>query len=50
MVTIIFESHSTTLDNEAHLSSGQFDVGLSELGIKQSKEVIFLPVRLRFWK
>lgn len=39
MVTIIFESHSTTLDNEAHLSSGQFDVELSELGIKQSREL-----------
>lgn len=39
MVTIIFESHSTTLDNEAHLSSGHFDVGLSKLGLKQSKEL-----------
>lgn len=39
MVTIIFESHSTTLDNKAHLASGQFDVELSELGIKQSKEL-----------
>lgn len=39
MVTIIFESHSTTLDNEAHLSSGHFDVGLSELGVKQSEEL-----------
>ncbi len=39
MVTIIFESHSTTLDNEAHLSSGHFDVELSELGVKQSKEL-----------
>jgi broad specificity phosphatase PhoE len=37
MVTIIFESHSTTKDNEAHLSSGHFDVDLSELGIQQSK-------------
>lgn len=26
MVTIIFESHSTTLDNQAHLSSGHYDV------------------------
>jgi len=39
MVTIIFEAHSTTKDNEAHLSSGHFDVELSELGIKQSKEL-----------
>lgn len=39
MVTIIFEAHSTTLDNQSHLSSGHFDVELSELGIKQSKEL-----------
>jgi broad specificity phosphatase PhoE len=39
MVKIIFEAHSTTLDNEAHLSSGHFDVELSELGIKQSQEL-----------
>lgn len=36
MVTIIFEAHSTSLDNEAHLSSGQFDVELSELGKRQA--------------
>lgn len=39
MVTIIFESHNTTLDNEAYRSSGHNDVDLSELGIKQSKEL-----------
>lgn len=39
MVTIIFESHATSLDNEAHLSSGQFDVDLSELGKKQAQEL-----------
>lgn len=39
MVTIIFESHSTTTDNEAHLSSGWNDVDLSELGIKQCYEL-----------
>lgn len=39
MVNIIFEAHSTTLDNEAHLSSGQFDVALSLLGEKQAKEL-----------
>lgn len=39
MVTIIFESHSTTTDNEKHLSSGHNDVGLSELGIQQAKEL-----------
>ena len=39
MVTIIFEAHSATLDNEAYRSSGHNDVDLSELGIKQSKEL-----------
>lgn len=39
MTTIIFESHSTTFDNEAHRSSGWNDVELSELGLKQSKEL-----------
>ncbi len=39
MVTIIFEAHGTTFDNEAHLSSGHNDVELSPLGIQQSKEM-----------
>jgi len=39
MVTIIFEPHSTTRDNEAHRASGWNDVELSELGIRQSKEL-----------
>jgi len=39
MVTIIFEAHSTTTDNEAHLASGWNDVALSELGLKQSVEL-----------
>ncbi len=39
MVTIVFEAHGTTLDNEAHLSSGHFDVALSPLGEQQSKEM-----------
>lgn len=39
MVTIFFESHGTTTDNENHLSSGRFDVELSELGKKQSVEL-----------
>lgn len=38
-VTIIFEAHGTTFDNEAHVSSGHFDVALSRLGIKQSQEM-----------
>jgi 2,3-bisphosphoglycerate-dependent phosphoglycerate mutase len=39
MITIIFEAHGTTFDNEAHLSSGWNDVSLSPLGEKQSKEM-----------
>ncbi len=39
MVTIIFEAHGTTYDNEAHLASGHNDVELSELGRKQAKEL-----------
>ncbi len=39
MITIIFEAHGTTFDNEAHLSSGHNDVELSHLGIQQSKEM-----------
>jgi len=39
MVTIIFEPHGTTFDNEAHLASGHFDVALSPLGVKQSEEI-----------
>ena len=39
MVTIIFESHATTLDNEQHLASGHNDVALSALGARQAKEL-----------
>ena len=39
MVTIFFESHGTTLDNEANLSSGHYDVELSLLGRKQAQEL-----------
>ncbi len=39
MVAIIFESHGTTFDNEAHLASGHNDVALSPLGEQQSREV-----------
>lgn len=39
MITIIFEPHATTFDNEAHLSSGHNDVALSPLGIKQAKQL-----------
>ncbi len=36
---IYFAAHSTTKDNEAHLSSGWKDIELSDLGIRQSKEL-----------
>lgn len=39
MVKIIFETHSTTNDNEAELASGQFDVALSPLGERQAAEL-----------
>ena len=39
MISIIFEAHGTTYDNEANLSSGHNDVALSPLGEKQSKEM-----------
>lgn len=39
MITIIFESHATTFDNEKHLASGHNDVELSPLGIQQAKEL-----------
>lgn len=36
-VTIIFEAHSTSLDNEAGIASGHNDVDLSEMGLRQAK-------------
>jgi broad specificity phosphatase PhoE len=39
MVTIIFESHGTTFDNESDLSSGIYDVALSPLGEQQAREL-----------
>jgi len=38
-MTIIFESHATSLENEAKLSSGWNDVDLSELGLRQAAEL-----------
>ena len=40
MVTIIFESHSTSTDNETKQASGWSDVDLSETGKKQAIELI----------
>jgi broad specificity phosphatase PhoE len=39
VVTIIFEAHSTSVDNEKAVSSGHADPELSELGAKQSREL-----------
>jgi broad specificity phosphatase PhoE len=39
MVTIIFEPHSTTLDNEAYKASGHNDVELSKTGEEQAKDM-----------
>jgi len=36
---IYFAAHATTTDNEVKLSSGWKNVGLSELGIQQAKEI-----------
>lgn len=40
MITIIFEPHSTTVDNEAKRASGWNDIDLSELGVRQSTELV----------
>ena len=36
---IYFATHATTTDNEVKLSSGWKDVGLSDLGVRQAKEM-----------
>lgn len=38
-IKITYFVHGTTTDNEKAISSGWFDVGLSELGVKQSVEL-----------
>jgi broad specificity phosphatase PhoE len=35
-VHITYFVHGTTTDNEQHISSGRYDVALSELGVQQS--------------
>jgi broad specificity phosphatase PhoE len=39
MITIIFEPHSTTKDNEAGTAAGWYDVELSDLGMSQAKQM-----------
>ena len=36
---IYFATHATTTDNEVKISSGWKDAELSELGVKQAKEI-----------
>lgn len=47
-VKITYFVHGTTTDNEANISSGWFDVELSELGIQQSKELAKLAEDKQF--
>lgn len=39
MITITFEAHATSLDNEAGLASGWNDVALSRLGEQQARDM-----------
>lgn len=38
-LTIVFETHATSLDNEAGLASGHFDVDLSARGVEQARQL-----------
>jgi broad specificity phosphatase PhoE len=38
-ISIVFETHATSLDNERGLASGWFDVDLSPLGVQQAREL-----------
>ena len=37
LVRVLFETHATSIDNEAGLASGYFDVALSSVGEKQAR-------------
>lgn len=39
MLTIFFSPHATSVDNEARRASGHADVPLSELGLRQAREL-----------
>ncbi|HEX8762955.1 MAG TPA: histidine phosphatase family protein [Candidatus Saccharimonadales bacterium] len=39
MLTVIFETHSTAIDNQAKLAAGWYDVALSDLGEQQAKDL-----------
>jgi broad specificity phosphatase PhoE len=38
-LVVVFETHATSVDNEAGLASGWFDVGLSAVGERQAREL-----------
>lgn len=40
MITLWFEPHATSKDNEAQLASGWNDVDLSELGVEQTQQPV----------
>jgi hypothetical protein len=37
IVRVLFETHATSIDNEAGLASGSFDVALSSVGEEQAR-------------
>ena len=39
MISVVFETHSTSLDNELQLASGHYDSELSPAGEKQAREL-----------
>ena len=39
MPVVVFETHATSIDNEAGLASGWFDIGLSPRGEQQAREL-----------
>ena len=39
MVELVFETHATTVDNENGIASGHHDAELSELGLRQAREL-----------
>lgn len=47
-IQITYFVHGTTMDNELGISSGWKDVGLSELGISQSKELASKVIDKKF--
>lgn len=47
-IKITYFVHGTTTDNEQHISSGWKDVELSELGVKQSKDLTEQTKDMRF--